>query len=295
MISAGLAYIILAKDFKEFLRWTLISGFVFGSLYSLWPIRNYITTGRIILLKTATSGYKEFDKDVTNSRKWLYAWTDSANYVLEYMYDGKIVEEGKPIYLPADVAPTLENKEQIYSIMNKSIQCGRSFRVWQHLPILSSEEDCTDEVARQYDSLFDNYKSNNALKYYFHTPSRNLYKAFFKSSISKSKYSSSSSNKNLSKNLSITIKDVMIKLLFGYRSFLICIGFITLFIFSFKKRKLLPISFFNVFMYFFINFIIRQVEMRYLLQADTVLLLFSAIGFDYCINLIQRKLKKTNQ
>ncbi len=77
IISAGIAYIIFAKDFAEFLKWTLVSGLVFGSLYSLWPIRNYVSTGRLIWIKTASTGYSRFDKDMVNCRKWLYAWTDS--------------------------------------------------------------------------------------------------------------------------------------------------------------------------------------------------------------------------
>lgn len=35
--------------------------------------------------------------------------------------------------------------------------------------------------------------------------------------------------------------------------------------------------------------------MCYLLQADTILLLFSTIGFDYCINFIQRKFKNQSK
>ncbi len=213
------------------------------------------------------------------------------NYVLEHMYNGKSVEEGKPIYLPTEVASTKEDRERIYSIMNNSIQCGSSFRVWQDSPALSPEEDCTEEVAKQYDSLLNNYKANNRLKYYFFIPSKNLYKSLFKSSVSNSKYSSSSSSENLSKNLSALLKNSIIKLLFAYRTFLICIGFVTLIILSYKNRNTLPISFFVLFMYFFISFIFRQVEMRYLLQADTVLLIFSAIGFDYCFGFIQRKFK----
>lgn len=287
IVSAGIAYIIFSKDFKQFLKWTLISALVFGSLYSLWPIRNYITTGRIILLKTANSGYKEFGADIGNCRSWLYTWTDSANYVLEYMYDGKIVEEGKPIYLPTNVASKTADRERIYAIMNKSIQCGSSFQVWQNLPMQPPNEDCTQEIAQSYDSLLENYKSNNPLSYYFHTPSRNLYKSFFKSSLNESKYSSSQSNKNLSEQ----VKNIFIKGIFMYRTLLILVGFIALVVVSIKKTNVLPISFFIIFMYIFINFFIRQVEMRYLLQADTLLLVFSGIGFDYCITLFKEKLK----
>ncbi|WP_157699006.1 glycosyltransferase family 39 protein [Bernardetia litoralis] len=292
IVSAGIGYIIFSKDFKEFLKWTLVSSLVFGSLYSLWPIRNYITTGRVIWIKTVTSGYNTFNLDMINSRQWLYAWTDSANYVLEYMYDkNNIVEKGKPIYLPSDVAPTQKDENRIYDIMNQSMQCGSSFRLWQKQPPLPTNKDCTKEVARLYDSLFYTYKSNNPVKYYISVPSKNLYKSFFKTSISDSKYSSSKSNDNLSKNLSVKTKNIIIELLFNYRTFLILVGFTTLFILSIKQKNTLPISFFILFMYFFITSVIRQVEMRYLLQADTLLLLFSAIGFDYCLNLIQKKSK----
>lgn len=76
-----------------------------------------------------------------------------------------------------------------------------------------------------------------------------------------------------------------------YRTLLILVGFIALVVVSIKKTNVLPISFFIIFMYIFINFFIRQVEMRYLLQADTLLLVFSGIGFDYCITLFKEKLK----
>lgn len=39
-------------------------------------------------------------------------------------------------------------------------------------------------------------------------------------------------------------------------------------------------------MYFLINFVFRQVEMRYLLQADTALLIFTAIGIGKLIDLL---------
>ena len=197
IVSAGIAYIIFSKDFKQFAKWTLISGLVFGSLYILWPIRNYISTGRIVLIKTPTAGYREFDKDFSSCRAWLYAWTDSATFILWDMYDGKKIEEGKPFYLPKEVAQTKVERERVYEIMNQSLQCGRSFRIWQHLKALPKEEDCTEEVAGYYDSLLQQYKTNNKMKYYINVPMKNTYNSIFKSSLNQSKYSSSQSNKTI--------------------------------------------------------------------------------------------------
>jgi hypothetical protein len=108
-------------------------------------------------------------------------------------------------------------------------------------------------------------KENNKLNYYLWLPLNNLKKAIFKFSLTQTK-----------KGISSTF----INLLFLYRTFLILSGIAGLYILSRKKElkySLLPLITigYSLSWYIFHSFYYRNMEIRYLLHCD-ILLLFPA-------------------
>jgi hypothetical protein len=147
-----------------------------------------------------------------------------------------------------------------------AFECGPSFHAWSgKIPKtkLTDYSGCKEEVVAAYQEIYK--KTLEIAPWYFNLkqPFLNLYKTIFKSSLSESRG---------------LIKDLVINSLFYLRTMVLMFAIFAIF--------LLPRRSFNVFMlYFFIlslyiSFVLRQVEMRYLVQAD-------AISVVYCMLAIQ--------
>ena len=109
--------------------------------------------------------------------------------------------------------------------------------------------------------LRESYAHQYPVSYWLRVPGSNLFKAFFKT------------NTNTSMGGG---KGLAIRALFGYRSLLLMVGLLGLWVHR-REPAMWAVATFAGGMVFFICFIMRNLEMRYLLQADVLMLLPAAV------------------
>ncbi len=268
IISVIIYYLIKYKFTITFFKYAVICSFTFIVLYSAWPIRNYLTTGRVVFIKTENSGYWAYGMDFVSARKWFYAWTDSTEDHLINMrrnIDINSIDIQRAITSKYDEAYIRES-------ISMATKCGRTFLYQRGNPINKDSAYCSDEVTRRFSNLFKNYIKEKPVAYLSVVPFQLLKKAFFKLQL---------------RNHPPGLKGILISVLFSYRTIIICFAILGFVIALRAKYKLiLPVMFFTGFMYIFICFYMRQLEMRYLLQADIMLIIPASITINWLTNKI---------
>jgi Gpi18-like mannosyltransferase len=241
------------------LKHIFISGFVFIILYSIWPIRNYVNYGRIIFIKTPTSGYHNYSLDIVKTREWLSLWTPDANVYLE-----KIYNSNEKVEFPIEVFKNYEEKLFAESLIDRMRGCSSGVYYWKNYKKMPDNTfNCDNEVAEQFSKLILDYKSRNSIQSQLYVPFQNLKKSFFKS--------------ELTKKTENRMFKILFSVVFSYRSIFVILGFLSILFYK-RKYHILPMYFFVSFMYLFISAFVRQVEMRYLIQADVILLILAFVG-----------------
>lgn len=260
LLLIPLSVIYVWKNFGLNIKYNTITLLVMVLLYLPWPVRNYMNSEKIILLKPYSSGYPEFQEDMFSYMFWLYSWHDGdVDEYLEYSF-----HLDKPVRFPEEVFENKYEKKLAYDLVRLAQHCGASFIVWQRGAEWEHRQhncDHTALISRSFDLLKNNYKMNHPFVYYFKVPILNLKKAFFKSSLK--------NKQNVNSPLFIA---AMI-----FRSLMLFIGLMVCLI-KWRIDYFKACFFFFVVVYFVICFILRQVEMRYLFQAD-VLMLIAATAF----------------
>ena len=253
------------RERKRFVRLSAFALLGFVSLYIGWPIRNYVFQHRLMLLKPSTAGYDRYAEDVSSARTWIYGWNPDADIYL----DGIAGKAALPEF-PVDVFKSPVERSQAQQLFVRARQCGTGFYNWRYNRRYEGKENCNSDLAAGFTALNNSYRQRHPLLYWTYVPLLNLEKAFLK-------------NRLLASN-----GNHFTSVLFGFRTlllFLAIVGVIMLWHYSSTR----PIVFFFVFMYLFICVGLRQLEMRYLLQADATMLSFAGVPLARLLNWKNRK------
>jgi hypothetical protein len=261
----------------------------FGLVYIGWPIRNYIHSNRIVLLKPKTAGYASHKEDLDEFRSWLHCWTNDENPWIE-----RVIRTKGPVPFPANVFANDRQQAQAKVLVAQARSCGSSFYMMReshnstvydlkssqsiyavysdtafmmHDPtyLFYRNHNCNTVISAGFKQLRLDYARRNPVSYWFGVPSENLVKTFFKSGLAAE-----------SQTGGVGAKELAVKALFGYRTALLLLGILGLWQYR-KVRGLWPIAIYAASIIFFICFLMRNLEMRYLLQADVLLLLPAAL------------------
>ena len=233
----------------------------FGVLYLGWPARNYFSHHRLMLVKPASAGYANQREDMQAYLDWLHCWTNDNTTWLEQM----LAKE--PFQYPAAIFENPTEERRAYALTALAARCGSSF----HLRRLDTQEsrlaqpplfyNCNPAIAAGFDSLRTSFVRRHPLRYLTAVPLSNLQKAVFKSSTIHQPKARAAA--------------LLQRVLFGYRSVLVLLGVLGL---ALARRQpwALPIGCYFLFIYLYTSVVFRSLEMRYLLQADVLLLLPAA-------------------
>jgi hypothetical protein len=264
----------------------LLVGLGFGLLYIGWPIRNYLQSGHIVLLKPKTAGYASHKADVDEFRSWVHCWDNNEN-----LWFDKVIRGKGPVDFPDKAFANAQEREKAQTLVEKARTCGSSFFMMReavdskiygfkegavansiyavyrdtafmmHDPtyLFYRNHNCNNEISTGFLALRKSYAQRDPWGYWFDVPIQNLKKAFFKTGLSEQGNSGG-------------IKLIAVKLLFAYRSLLLLLGLLGVWLFR-KESGVWPIMLYFSGMVFFICFLMRNLEMRYLLQADVLMLL----------------------
>lgn len=256
-------------------RHTALVAIGFGLLYSAWPIRNYILAHRLVLLKPRAAGYANQTPDVDEFYQWVHCWTSDENPWLDSMLVGK-----GPIRFPRAAFHTAAEEHEVQALVALARRCGSGFYVRR--TGVANQAAYQDTAAMRADTTYQRYRHHNCnaaigtgfqqvrqrfaarepLRFWFDVPLRNLSKAFFKTSVAANQTQSSAS---------ASVR--LVQLLFGYRTLLLLLGLAGLLVGLRRNAGLWLVLAVSGGLYGYICFFYRGLEMRYLLQADVLLLL----------------------
>lgn len=251
-------------------------------LFIWWPVRNYLTLGRFIPLKPAAAGYANLREDMQAALAWVLTWTNDTSLGID-----EILFVDKPVF-PAHVISTHAEQQLIDSLIVMSRSCASSFHVRAQLrnptPGAGSENqsvdaqryfqpqrvntmrhnNCNAVVSQGFRRLRASYVKRHPVLARVEVPLQNFQKILFKSQL------------QASRNGQISLTQRLVTLLFGWRSLLLGIGLIGAWRYR-KQTDLWPAMLFAVFIYCYMAIVFRSLEMRYLLQADVLLLVPAAL------------------
>jgi hypothetical protein len=256
-------------------RVAMLAGVTFGLCYSAWPVRNYLSYHRLIWLKPVTAGYANYNIDFASFRSWVHCWTNDEQFWLD-----KVAKGTEKIDFPASAFSTSSERDRANYLAGLARRCGSSFYLYrtgiygtpQYFDIAAMQankeyqQNCNAEISAGFTQLKTEFVHQHPVRYWTQVPLQNLWKAFFKSSANR-----------------ITdggAKQLLITGLFSYRTILLLLAIIGI-VFSYRRLDAWPAATFFVFMYLFISFIMRNLEMRYLLQSDVISLVFTAVTLGY--------------
>lgn len=267
-------------SFKQHLAKMAVFFMFFTITYGAWPLRNYIRFNKVIITQDLR-GYDNWNDDVIAFMQYIYSvkaeWQPQFSDILK---NGKVV-------FPEVSYSTKEDSLKLERAVYLAKNCGRGFSEWAGywkatIPIFDTANDCSMEVALLFNELRQNQIKNHPFNFYVKVPLQNLKKAIFKNDLS--------DNASAARRLGAY--------LFYYRTILILLGILGLFMLL-KQKELRPISFFVgcffLMLYIYLCFgtspQCRNIEMRYFLQADVLLLIPAAFVFAK-INLIDKTIHR---
>ena len=133
-----------------------------------------------------------------------------------------------------------------------------------------TQEDCNDSISLMFSQLREKQMIENPFNFWIYLPIQNLNKAIFKDKL----YDTSSGIRKIASSL------------FYYRTFLILLGlFCSVYLFKMENLNLLAITALGFFIMLYLSLcagtgpLMRNIEIRYFLPADVLLLIPIGIYF----------------
>ncbi len=251
------------KSIQNRIRHGFFFGFAILISYGLWPARNYFLQNRILFSQDLNMGH-HWSPDYLSFVDFTHSiGTDHTEYYFQILRDEKVNWPKVAFTEPVDSL-------LLDSVVNLCRTCSNGFAYWKWGERISPElnlpsNPCDTIIHHIFDELIQKQKSKNSFHYYVTIPLENLSKSFFKMS--------------LYGNKSMAVK-LFSSLLFIIRSVLIFTGLFGIY-FAFKnnflqKKFLIFILFYFAAWYLFLSFNYRNMEMRYLVHTDILLLIPAA-------------------
>lgn len=231
----------------------------FTLLYSLWPIRNYLFHDRLVFSQDLRVG-KHWSPDYMAFMDYIFAVKTDHQPQYQQIIENKVVEWPETSY------GTPQDSLLLLSTIEKFRTCGTGLSYFKfHAGLVKEpvkkDENCDEEIASNFHQLKENYMRQFPVNYYLLVPLSNLKKSLFKFSL----YGDKSGAVKLAASA-----------LFLFRTFLVLVGVIIILL-NYKKKWFQPnfgtlALLYFLLWYFFLCFVYRNIEIRYLLHCDILLL-----------------------
>lgn len=271
LLPAALLYwVAQGTSWPELRRRAVLLFVAFGVVYLPWPIRNAVNHQRLVLVHPLTAGYVTFSPDFAAFRSWVYAW----NPGLE-PYHQQVIRRETPMGFPPHVFSGPEEAREADRLVERAMECGTGFRSWGFLPV--EGPDCDAEVAAGFDELRRSYASRHPIRTWIVVPALNLRKAAFKLDLERVWEGPS-------------LSGYLTRAMFLWRSLWVLLGLAGIVAF-WRRPVVLAVAMVSLPTYLAITGVFRQVEMRYLIQADVLLLLPAALLADHLLRGALRRVR----
>jgi 4-amino-4-deoxy-L-arabinose transferase-like glycosyltransferase len=275
VVLIGYIYVFLknTKNETKLNGLLFIVGFIF--IYSLWPLRNYFLHNRLVF--TVTFVPNSYTKDVMSAYKFLGYISPN-----EQAYNNFLaILHNEDLDIPKFATRDKDDSIKIFNTINNAKNNGFGFSFfWDYWKTeRPNSKDSIEAISNAFDELSFQMIRKYPLKTHLEIPLLNLKKMFFKHTLT--------NNSNFSSSL--------VRILFLYRSFILLLGVGSCF-YVFSKFNINYFQFWFSFAiltyflswYFFMAFgPYRNIEIRYLLYCDVLLLIPAA----FVLSLLPKNLK----
>lgn len=250
-------------DIKKKIRVMTFFGFGVLITYGLWPARNYFLHDRIVFSQDLNIG-NFWSKDYMAFMDYVYAVRTDHYPVYQELIRGEKVNWPEASYLNKKDSILLD------SVSNLCYTCGTGFSYFMvnegvRAKTVDPTVNCDSTIATIFNELKTEQENQNAFHYWLTVPLGNLQKCFFKFSL----YGNKS-----------RIVKLLSSMLFIFRTLFIFLGFYGIYLGIKNKFFSSGFSFFilsyPIVWYLYLSFFYRNMEMRYLLHTDVLLLIPAA-------------------
>lgn len=240
--------------------------------YGIWPIRNIVFHKKVILTQDLR-GAKNWNKDVLSFMQYIYSVKNDWEPQFSSILNNNMIKWPKESHLSEMDSIVLEKTGKLCK------NCGSGFSHWKGYwkkPFF--ENDCNDLIEKSFNALRKRQVKNNPWNFYIIVPLQNFKKAILKSTLI---------NKS-------NLVRLIASNLFYIRTILIFIGIFGLLKMIIRKKvEGYLFLFFFIFVYFTLCFgtlpQMRNIEIRYFLHADILLLIPGSYFINEVIFLFRKK------
>jgi hypothetical protein len=252
---------------RQKISYLFILLFSFSLMMSPWVIRNYIASGKVIVLFSKTAGLRFTLDDMIAfthfANKFDENITENVNSVA---YTGKILLSTHPEFVT-------KHKKDIDEAALLAYQCGGSFQEWRKKSSLDQPpyQNCNDAVVLKFNWLSEQFWREVPFWEAMESRRDSLWKIVAKSDL-------------VNKSLNINKNSLAKYFLFKYRVFLMFLGFAGMVHLLLRKNKqreqkvmVGSLLFTALAFYLFFCLVMVQAEMRYLLTPDVLITIFAGV------------------
>jgi hypothetical protein len=274
-----LGYVFLQNRNKTNLKQLIVFSLAVALSYGWWPARNLLVYDELVF-SHRISAIKGWGKDVQAYISYNYSVRSNWQPQFGQLITNKKIDIDKKIayVYPPDSALLAET---FFLCQNYGSGFGEWPGYWKK-PLKANKYDTI--IINNFGILKQHQMKYNSLHYWVELPLENLKKCFFKIELL------SSSN--------IFIKSIA-ALIFSFRTFIILIGIMGTFLFIARRGNAIILLNFLFFISWYLAicagdpYFLRNIEMRYLIQCDTLLILPAAYLLSeiwrYFLNLYSHK------
>jgi 4-amino-4-deoxy-L-arabinose transferase-like glycosyltransferase len=244
--------------------------------YGIWPLRNYINHQKLVFTQDLRA-FPNWNTDVISFMQYIYTVkTDWEPQFTQILHKEKVVFPEECYISPGDSA-------KLDKAVVLAQDCGRGFSFWSGFwkgKILG--KGCPDDIAPIFDELRKEQIEKFPFRVYVKIPLKNLEKAIFKGKTAKGKGG---------------LAAALVPLLFYYRTLLILLGLAgSIFLYRKKIPAWILFAGFTLLVYLSLCFgtgiQFRNIEIRYFLQPDVLLIFPAAFLLDMLAGKITGSKKK---
>lgn len=269
LIIIPLYVILLASHFtlRQKMGWVLILMLGFTLTLSPWVIRNYISSGKVIVFFGESSGLRNALEDMVAFTQFANKFDENVTEaVVSAAHTGVAKFSRHPQFLA-------KHKENIEYATMLAYQCGGSFQEWRNHTLADQppHQNCNHEVASEFKKLSKLFWQEVPFWEATETRRDSLLKIVSKSDLA---------NKDFNFNKNYLMKYI----LFKYRVVLLLLGFSGMLYLLISKsidreRRVLVGSLLITALTFYSFFclVLVQAEMRYLLTPDVLISMFAGV------------------
>lgn len=267
-------FVIHKKLFSKFIIYSFHFCLMILVFYGPWPLRNYLNYSKFVLTQDIRGIASE---DKIAFLHYIHSIKSGWEPQISQLMTGKKVDFPKIAYkFPGDSVKLVKAVELVQT-------CGFGYiymRDNKNIPINKTDTkyDCMQQIAEIFIELRSNHIKNNPVNYYLVVPLQNLKKAFFKTKLVY--------EQNIYRKFA--------SYLFYYRTFLIIIGILGLILMG-RNKLYIPLIIctgFFITLYLTLCFgtgpVLRNIEIRYFLPADLLLLFPASFTIYFLINFFIR-------